>query len=89
LINKSEFSWKTKNCLDDPKLLNGSAYIIIYIYISRVQKKGGKKMKRVMDGGTGGEGGRWLRKEGTVRDKKRDKREWDGTQENKPVKDER
>lgn len=42
-----------------------------------------------MDGGTGGEGGRWLRKEGTVRDKKRDKREWDGTQENKPVKDER
>jgi len=26
LINKSEFSWKTRNCLDDPKLLNGSVY---------------------------------------------------------------
>jgi len=27
LTNKSEFSWKTQNCLDDPKLLNGSVYI--------------------------------------------------------------
>jgi len=26
LINKSEFSWKTQNCLDDPKLLNGSVH---------------------------------------------------------------
>jgi len=26
LINKSEFSWKTRNCLDDPKLLNGSVF---------------------------------------------------------------
>jgi len=27
LINKSEFSWKTRNCLDDPKLLNGSVHL--------------------------------------------------------------
>jgi len=36
LINKSEFSWKTRNCLGDPKLLNGSVYIIYntcYIFI--------------------------------------------------------
>jgi len=28
LINKSEFSWITPNCLRDPKLLNGSVYMI-------------------------------------------------------------
>uniref|UniRef100_A0AAQ4QNZ3 Ankyrin repeat and BTB/POZ domain-containing protein 2 n=1 Tax=Gasterosteus aculeatus aculeatus TaxID=481459 RepID=A0AAQ4QNZ3_GASAC len=27
LINKSDFSWKTQNCLGDPKLLNCSVYI--------------------------------------------------------------
>jgi len=34
LIDKSEFSWKTRNCLDDPKLLNSSVYINIYIVVS-------------------------------------------------------
>jgi len=29
-MNKSEFSWKTQNCLDDPKLLNGSVYFLFY-----------------------------------------------------------
>jgi len=28
LIIKSEFSWKTRNCLDDPKLLNGSVHYL-------------------------------------------------------------
>jgi len=29
LINKCDFSWKTRNCLGDPKLLNGSVYCVI------------------------------------------------------------
>jgi len=28
LINKNEFSWKTQNCLGDPKHLNGRVYFI-------------------------------------------------------------